>query len=920
MNHLVLWAKSDPYHSLWCHLLDVAAVCEGLLPHFGGVSPLPDTWVVLLAALHDIGKADPWFQNKDSGLADRLRAHGLQLPDTVAPADDGKRKFRHEVRSADWIRDWLKIRHGWDKRAARVASEAVRGHHGDFSPEHYYKETLDQQRTWVPLRTALGELIWDALQPPLCTIDRFDNASAAGAKLSGLIVLADWIASNDELYPYQKLDETVTPADYLSAARGEAAAILRRLQLDTPPASQVDGAPTFQEVWPEFGDLPRPIQRKLEELCRAGLPPGLAIIEAPMGEGKTEAAVYLAECWNLQAGRRGCYLALPTQATANQMHGRYERFLKNRRPAYAGSRLVHGMAWLIDSAAPAFAPQMFGGDDDRKAELLAREWFRPARRALLAAEGVGTVDQALMAALRVKFGFLRLLGLGAKTLIIDEVHAYDDYMSAIMECLMKWCRALKISVILLSATLSREQKEKLCAAYAGSSRLEDVDAFFDQGRASETPYPLLTFLPIDGPPRAVPVAADATRSRPVAVQPHPGLLDDAAGTARLAASLVHSGGCACVLTNTVRSAQEVFASLQKMRQSGELPETELLLFHARFRAERRNDIERKCVTDLFGKDAGEKRPRRAILVATQVVEQSLDVDFDVMLSQLAPIDLLLQRSGRMWRHKRDWRGGATRPVLHVLVPTEGCLKFGATEKIYTRETLLRTLSLLHGRAAFNLPADFRPLIEGCYSRESLPNNLIAPDELAAAARTHDEERDHNANLAQRHLLPEPKPDVFEMAAKSAEESEGEGGTQSYFVAQTRLGDESRAALVLDDPTLFALAKTDLDEARKPRRERKAPPRGQLKKLFLQKVNLPTWWLAKVQPCHGYEPYFDGRAWLRGHVVLLLREGQWRGQDATGREFVIRDHPMLGLQRTVVSPEGDVTKGEVDEEADAGQTA
>src|SRR5262249_34978206 len=165
MHHL-LWAKSDPYHPLWCHLLDVAAVCDRLLSRFGGVLPLPNAWVALLAALHDIGKADPWFQNKDDQLAAQLRAHGLELPERTT-LDDDKRKFRHEARSAEWILDWLVAHQSWGKRAARVAGEAVRGHHGDFSVHCYKEETAGRCAAWKALRQALCGLVWDVLRPPV---------------------------------------------------------------------------------------------------------------------------------------------------------------------------------------------------------------------------------------------------------------------------------------------------------------------------------------------------------------------------------------------------------------------------------------------------------------------------------------------------------------------------------------------------------------------------------------------------------------------------------------------------------------------------------------------------------------------------------------------------------------------------------
>jgi CRISPR-associated endonuclease/helicase Cas3 len=153
-------------------------------------------------------------------------------------------------------------------------------------------------------------------------------------------------------------------------------------------------------------------------MCRRGVPPGLAIIEAPTGDGKTEAAIYLAEHWRRAAGRDGLYLALPTAATSNQMHARYAEFLRRRRPEVR-PLLVHGLAWLLDGASPVAGSETNGDADERH---VAREWFRTTRRALLAPEGVGTVDQAMLAALHVKHGVLRLLGLSAKVLIIDEVH------------------------------------------------------------------------------------------------------------------------------------------------------------------------------------------------------------------------------------------------------------------------------------------------------------------------------------------------------------------------------------------------------------------------------------------------------------------------------------------------------------------
>lgn len=923
-----LWAKSEPFHPLWCHLFDVAAVAQSLVRRFGGMPELPDSFVALVAGLHDLGKADPWFQNKAPELDESLREQGIVLPQRETALFDGQRRFRHEARSAGWVFDWL-LEAGWGNDAAGTIATAIHGHHGNFTTEFIYDEDASAKALWDGWRRELFVLLVCVLKPSACRIEKFEDASEVGAKLSGLIVLADWIASNDEVYRYGGLPKSGIAEDYFNAALNEAQSALKRLEFDDPVVLEtLSEAPKFRDIWPELsGKTLRPVQQLLEDLCRQStLPPGLAIIEAPMGEGKTEAAIYLAECWNRQTGRRGCYLALPTQATANQIHQRYRRFLAARRPDSPVPRLVHGMAWLVDEVAPDCSPQTFG-DDTSKDRQLAREWFRPARRALLAEDGVGTVDQVLMAALNVKFGFLRLLGLSAKTLVIDEVHAYDEYMTTIMKRLLEWCRALRVNVILLSATLSLRQKRELCESYAGKERAGEVADVLTRWTAETTPYPLVTCIPRAGRADAIPVDADRARSRDITLRVHPGLLEDFDRTARLAVESIANGGCVCVLANTVKAAQAIFECLQRRQLDGALANTELLLFHARFPAWRRSQIEAR-VDDLFGKAAGEQRPRRAILVATQVVEQSLDVDFDVMLSQIAPVDLLLQRCGRVWRHERGAaeRHGMTGPILHVLLPSGDELKFGPSEKVYDREILLRTLSLLHERPCFKLPAEFRELIEGCYGGGPLMNAVIPSEELQRASDKRVDKQKKEQAQARTHLLPLPSRAEFNPTGNSAEEGEGEA--HSYFVAQTRLGDDSISVLLIDDDELLLIARSSL--VTKPI----SPRRELLKKLFLCKVGLPRWWLMSrpknsnrelpSEPSDGCEDFFEGEAWLSHQIVLPLRVvvpqqlSEWRGRDAQGREFIIRNDHELGVSRQALHPEREDLNGQSKDEADAGQ--
>jgi CRISPR-associated endonuclease/helicase Cas3 len=878
-----LWAKSDPFHPLWCHLLDAAAVCSALLSHFGGVEELPESWVCLLVGLHDLGKADPYFQNLDEDLAERLRASGV-------PLTAERRRYRHERRTAEWVLRWLRQDQGWPRDAARAADRALGMHHGNPGTD-LCSLTAAEELFWGDCKARLAEMLRGVLKPPPLDAHPFEHCGSASLRLAGLTVLADWIASNPELFAYTSLNREAPPDEYFAEARALAAESAARLAFDSGVPFPPGPPPEFRDLF-DF-DRPRALQLTLEHRCRSNaVPPGLVIIEDQMGEGKSEAALYLLECWARQRGRHGAYLALPTAATSNQMHGRYRDYLQSLAPECAAPRLVHGMAWLVDDVGPDAPSRTYGDDPDE--EQTARDWFRSTRRALLAPEGVGTIDQALMSVLQVRFGFLRFLGLATKALLVDEVHAYDEYMTVLLEQLLRWCRALRIPVVMLSATLSGRQKARLLRAFGAALPEEHADA-----------YPLITAAPFDAPTVAHPVPPpadleDCAPSRAVNIQVRPrfGLLEEPRGTAELAASLVQDGGCACVLVNTVKSAQQVYRQLARPGVCP--PGTELLLFHARFRAVERTRREREVV-GRFGKDAGTEgrppRPARAILVATQVVEQSLDVDFDVLITELAPIDLVLQRCGRLHRHDRGDRGPHCVPTVHVLLPPAGVVTCGRTDRVYSDlEPLRRTLPLLAAPRELRLPGAFRELVGAVYDDGALPSGVV-PEAVLADARAHRNADEQVARgKAQEHLLPDPDPrrNPFEAERPPVEEGE-EGETASYFRARTRLGDDTRRVLVLAEGRAEHLL------------AREHPPRRRvLRWLMGNQAALPVWWLTP-RPAPAYAPIGDGPKWLRGHRVLWLRAGEWRGTDANGRGVVIRDCPTLGLEIA--------TDEEIDDDAD-----
>lgn len=852
-----LWAKSEPYHPLWKHLLDAAAVSLAL------PNPLrPDGWsaeqLALVVGLHDVGKADSAFQFQDErfrrghpDILERLANHGF-IPTTDA-------RCRHERLSAYFLREKLKANH--DDLTASAIARAVLAHHGywiecDRSSAPAYEEAQDA--LCQMLETVLGVSRLPAEIPT--------DLSAFGIRLAGHIVLSDWIASNEDFFADDRLKDLDDPVQYFERAKEVGQTWVGKLGL-----IRSDGGGDPESVVA----TPRPIQQALLDHA---IPPGLVVIEAPMGEGKTEAAWILAEKWR-DAGYNGMYMALPTMATSDSLYERYGTHYLTKLGRNEQTHLVHGMAWLRDDREPKKPPQTGELGDDQSAPAA---WFRPTRRAMLAAHGVGTVDQAMLAGMNVKFGFLRLYGLDRKVLVIDEVHAYDAYMSAIIGRLLQWCACLRIPVILLSATLSEHQRQSMIAAYRGTPGpgVSPMGGSPMDSPASP-PYPLITVAPFEGDPFTIPGPNDqplaVSSTRTLQIIPKPGLLGDAKSTARLAQELAKDGGCCCVILNTVKQAQAVYQALDD-----QIPN---LLFHARFTAEdrQRNTTE---VLAKFGKNAT-NRPDRFILVATQVVEQSLDVDFDHMISEIAPMDLLLQRSGRIKRHARtkdgtlkgsgpDKRGD---PVLQVLVPGRGELEFGGTFYVYAEKPLLRTLAQITSEQTAELPRDFRKLIERTYGCAQWDQDATSWDRIAKAdgAWTHDANR--LTGLGDLSALDIPSPRYFRPVGNAPSGDDSDDG--NGWRARTRLGANDRTAVLVDPSELAALAKGNL-------------PKRDVKNLYLRAIKLPSY-LPLFSPVDGYEPGVDAEGKLKGLILLPVdASGEWKGRDESGRVYQVRYDGGLGL--------------------------
>lgn len=637
--------------------------------------------VSCLIALHDIGKCHPYFQMKtdDMELLKPLFGRGLLYDNELSPP-----AFRHEKESERLLKELLKnvLK---QNRAILYFSKISALHHQPLSSTH--TELLNTRRysSWAEVQQTMIHHVCEIFLPDWQVFDTCSNFDACCTAVWGLMMLADWLASSQEAF---RIPEEASLHLYSQQSRLAAETAL----LD---AGLSDGTRLPNKgIYSLFSEIPakqaRPVQEACESLRIAWADkhdfPLMTLIEAPMGEGKTEAAVSLAAALMEGWQKTGIYFALPTAATSNCMYDRISKCLYEQ--GISGSRLIHGHAWLLENAG--LSPQ---------ASEAAQSWLAPMRRSMIAPYGVGTVDQAMMAVLRIRYTVIRLLGLTGKVLIVDEVHAYDAYMQQTLYSLLAWAKTLDIPVVLLSATLPSQKRAKLFAA-AGYKELD----------AASNAYPLITCGFEDGRVEMTPVPA-TYMNQTVRLECR-SWMDDPGTVALFALEKAASGGCIGVIVNTVGEAQRLYREIEKSNDA-QLP---VYLFHARFPMYRRLEIEKGCV-GLFGKTG--LRPGKAILIATQVVEQSIDLDLDFLITALCPVDLLLQRIGRMHRHMRVRPAGFEQPGVLVLTPEKetdiGQLPSGF---VYAPWILKKTWQNIRQLDFIHLPEDIRTLVEQTYSASS----------------------------------------------------------------------------------------------------------------------------------------------------------------------------------------------------------
>ncbi|MGW3148865.1 CRISPR-associated helicase Cas3' [Streptomyces sp. NPDC001177] len=945
-----VWAKhdrdTDGWLPLWRHMEDSAAVAGLLWDEWlpAGTrrliaEPLPGgevdgrKLVVWLAGVHDIGKATPAFACQVDQLADAMREQGLEMRSRQAMGPD-RRLAPHGLAGQVLLGEWLEERYGWVPRQTGQFTVAVGGHHGVPPENGQIKALYDHEELLRTPGPSSGA--WRAVQHELLDAsaqhfgmgDRLEAwrevklPQPVQVLLTAMVIVSDWIASNPDLFPH-------FPDAASRSGQERLAAAWRGLDLPAPwrPKEPVGDA---QELLVSRFGLPagmkvRPVQEAAVGLAREMAAPGLMIIEAPMGEGKTEAALAVAEVFAARSGAGGVFFALPTMATGNAMFSRLLEWLKHL-PGDGGARhsvhLTHSKAALneefaglsrggrvaavdLDAAVPAAGL----GDQARfaGAELVAHAWLRGRKRAMLASFVAGTVDQLLFAGLKSRHLALRHLAVAGKVVVIDEAHAYDAYMSVYLDRVLAWLGAYKVPVVVLSATLPAARRRQLVEAYAGiADRAESVERMRE--------YPLLTEVTPGGVPvvRCPQASARTTDVRVERLADGPGVLAD-----RLERELV-DGGCALVVRNTVKRVLETARVLRER-----FGEAAVTVAHSCFvdvdRAAKDSDLLRRFGPP--GKATGRPADRH-IVVASQVAEQSLDVDFDLLVSDLCPVDLLLQRMGRLHRHQR----GEKQEGRPARLQEARCLLTGAdweaevpapvrgSVAVYGAYALLRSAAVLlphldgGWQRPVRLPADISPLVQEAYGAA-----LVGPEswaqvlqEARAQFDTHRSEQEARAAVFRLGGVGRAGQPLFGWVAAGV----GDADDTRAGRAQVRDSRESLEVVVVQrraDGALVTLPWLGAD--------RKGRPRSGL---VLPQDQTPTSFVARTAASCGlrlpiqfsyaealdraiaeleqlYVPAWQGKdsPWLSDQLILVLDE------DCQTRlaGFALRYSPFDGLEVT-----------------------
>lgn len=874
---------------LWMHLRDAAGIMKKLVSKWVPESVFSaaklgyeefSTAAIFLAATHDIGKATSYFQSVITGTCagkyEEITSSGFAVNKAYRAAGETPHAY-----AGQWILQSGTIGFGVHESLTMV----VGAHHGkpigadsimgesdliQLYPVNFFgRENGDDvkalwKEAWRDILEQALELagIGTVSELPVLTLE-------AQILLSGLLIMADWIASNTTFFPLIPLDDYGDESVYPERIRNG------WIQAAFPEGwhSEVNRM-DWEEFRERFGFLPNEVQKCMLEVVNNTKTPGIFVLEAQMGVGKTEAALGAAEVLASRKQEGGIFYGLPTQATSNGLFRRlYEWGVKVSEETVNAIRLAHSSAEFNEDYHQLIMQGRAYVDDDEPDNdgLEVNPWFQGNKRALLADFVIGTVDQFLMASLRRKHFMLRHVGLAGKVVVIDECHAYDAYMNEYLERSLQWMAAYGVPVILLSATLPFERRKALVECYVKAYARYNLEkkrpeiAYMQSGWEKNAGYPLLTWT--DGE-NVKQVAIDQSTSDKAVKIRH---VNHTSDMVRLLDDRLREGGCACIIVNTVKAAQKIYEECRRGMEN-----VSLILYHAQFAMPDRYKKE-QVLLQKMGKTSDDEDRDRLILIGTQVLEQSLDYDADIMVTQLCPMDLLLQRIGRLHRHERDGREeNHSRPKRLqepecIILREDGEIYDEGTKAVYGEYLLMRTEQILP--MEIKIPGDISALVQKVYDEG---DDLGLSGEIYGDALEQYRDRlKEKRQGAKRYLLEKPTSKMMQAILDNLEgssEKMAEAGVRDAVSSiEVLLMKRGAAGEILyfeeDGGNLSALSAMQ------------APDSVQGRRIAMQRLKLPhvfcSVWnrndtIRELEEKNRRElPQWQLSPWLQGELILLL---------------------------------------------------
>lgn len=733
---ICFWAKKSDYNGIfrWLplkqHLIDCMNISALLWEHWLSIGQKTAICNSLstkntddgkkiarfLGGVHDIGKGIPAFQTKKNSyfnsrdlsiqLIDKLENNGFKDINSLSLTSPNR---SHHALASQVILDKYKVN--------ECISTIVGGHHGKPVDDKTYKEQLGSYKAnyfqvednenaifkkWENAQKNI--LDWVLVESGFKDIENLPMLNQSSQViLEGLLIMADWISSNEDYFPLIKIDEKMENINQQDRMKNGWNKWFNTYSWE--PEKQYDIVSSYLS---RFGFEPRDMQYKLADCIEKSNEPGIFIVEAPMGVGKTEAALMAVEQLAEKCGCNGMFFGLPTQATSNGIFLRIENWLNvvdSSDYEEKSLRLIHGKAYLnedftnIDKSINSNAVTK----EDFNSWITVNQWFTGNKKSILDDFVVGTVDNFLLASLKQKHLALRHIGLSKKVVVIDEVHAYDSYMSQYLYRAIRWMGSYNIPVVILSATLPMEKRVELVEEYViGTGNKMDLIEK-KNGWDKSISYPLITYTEKDSIKQITKFEKIENKKILVKKLEDGGLEEE--NLIEKIENYLSDGGVAGIIVNTVRRGQNLTRKLAEV-----FGEENVELLHSSFisteRVNKENDLIR-----AIGK--GAIRPYKKIIVGTQVIEQSLDIDFDILFTDIAPIDLLIQRIGRLHRHNIKRPKKLKEPLVCILGTNNDFEYEEGNLYIYGDYLLMRTQMALPEE--LYIPKDISILVQQVYS-------------------------------------------------------------------------------------------------------------------------------------------------------------------------------------------------------------